>query len=768
MDPTATSENAEYYRLRQFLAVLQVIPLASMGTYFIVVLGLVTAWPLLDHLMLICWAFALCTIASGNLVFWWHYLLQKKTQNFNKFISRFLVFDLALAALLYAYFSIELFSQLDVHSRVVLTSIIAAFTATGALMFASLPMAGILWSLFLVATTGVGMLVTHNSYQSLGYLAITFGLFLCATVLLTSYKFIQSLIAETKIAQQGELISLLLHDFEQSVSDWLWEVDNQGLLQHVSVQLVDATKQSVDDLKSQTLLSILDSLLCPNVSHSDSVSQLNQIQSALQSNLSFNELLLPVLIKQKTRWWSFKAKPLFNEKNQLLGWRGVTSDVTENRIRELEMIRLANQDSLTGLANRYQFINSLNDIVPGAIDSAPCFLMMLDLDNFKNVNDSLGHHAGDQLLCHLATQLQDVTPKGALLARLGGDEFALIVSQIDNYTVSAADAAALATTIQAKLAIPFNLHGHKIESKISVGVSFAPDDATNANDLLNAADIALYQAKEDRNTVSFFTESLQQISLRKQRLLNDLQAAIDERQFFLMYQPQYDLNTEQVVSFEALVRWQHPSLGLISPDDFISLAESSRLIIPLGAWVLQEACREAMNWPESISIGVNISAMQLEYSNLGKTVDKALLDSGLTFNRLELELTESSLTHNGPKILNMLNAFRAAGGKVAIDDFGTGFSSFSYLHSFPLDKLKIDRSFIDLLASSNSDSQAQTIVNAIIQLSKALNLQVTAEGIETKQQQQILKDLSCHLGQGYLFAKPMAADKIDDFISNRH
>ncbi|MBL4631763.1 MAG: GGDEF domain-containing protein, partial [Paraglaciecola sp.] len=200
-------------------------------------------------------------------------------------------------------------------------------------------------------------------------------MFLCATVLLTSFKFIQGLIAESKIAQQGELISLLLHDFEQSVSDWLWEVDNQGFLQHVSVQLLDATNQSADELKSQTLLTILDSVLCPASAHCDTVSQLDHIQDALQNNVPFNELLLPVLIKQKTRWWSFKAKPLFNEKEQLTGWRGVASDVTENRIRELEMIRLANQDSLTGLANRYQFINSLNDIVPNAKDCTPCFLM---------------------------------------------------------------------------------------------------------------------------------------------------------------------------------------------------------------------------------------------------------------------------------------------------------------------------------------------------------------------------------------------------------
>lgn len=758
-------EKAEYYRRRQFIAVLQVIPLASFATYFIIALGVFSAWSLLDHRLLTIWALALTAIASYNLVLWGRYLVENKWSHFNRFVSNLLVFNLGLAALLYAYFSIELFAELDDNGRISLLAIVAAFAATGGWMFASLPLAGMMWSLLLVGTFGVGLLVTQSSFQLLAYLVIFYSVFLCATVLITSHKFLQGLIAETKIEQQGELIGLLLSEFEENVSDWLWEIDNKGLLQHVSIQLVEATNLMAEDLKSQTLLSILDSLLCKDLQHPKSDSQLKQIQNALQQNVAFKELLLPVFIKQKIRWWSFKAKPLFDEHRVLTGWRGVTSDVTEARTRELDMTRLANQDSLTGLANRYQFINSLNDIMSNPIATESCFLMMLDLDNFKNVNDSLGHHAGDLLLCHLAVQLQLVKPKGALLARLGGDEFALIVTHLDNHWVSPADAAELAAVIQTKIATPFNLLGHKIEAKVSIGVSFAPDDAINADELLNAADMALYHAKEERNKVCFFTQSLKQKALRKQTLLNDLQVAIDEQQFFLMYQPQYDLRSNQVVSFEALVRWQHPRLGLIAPNDFIPLAESSRLIIPLGEWVLREACREAMNWPNTVSVAVNVSAMQLEHSDLGETVDKALADSGLVQNRLELELTESSITQDHPRVLNMLSAFRKAGGRVAIDDFGTGFSSFSYLHSFPLDKLKIDGSFINLIEASNIDNQAKTIVNSIVELGKALHLQVTAEGIETIEQQQVLESMSCHFGQGYLFAKPMDAERIKDFIN---
>lgn len=760
-------EKAEYYRRRQFTAVLQVIPLASFATYMIVPLGLIFAWSLLDHSILIVWAVVMLSIVTCNLLLWWRYLVEDKWSRYNRFTRHFLVFNLALSALLYASFTIELFDKLDNNGRISLIAALAAFASTGGWMFASLPLAGIFWSLLLTGTFGVGLLATQNSFQLLAYLSIAYSLFLSAAVIVTSHKFIQGLMAESKIEQQGELIGLLLHEFEESVSDWLWEIDNKGLLRHVSIQLVDATNQTPDQLKKQTLLSILDSLLCNDAQYPNSLSQFRLIQDALQKKVSFKELILPVSIKQKIRWWSFKAKPLFNHVGILTGWRGVTSDVTEARIRELEMTRLANRDSLTGLANRYQFLNSLNKIMSDPIETKSCFLMMLDLDNFKNVNDTLGHHAGDELLCHLATQLESLKPEGAILARLGGDEFAVIVTRLENHSICPDAAAELAAKIRTKIALPFNLYGHKIEAKVSIGISFGPQDATDADNLLNAADIALYHAKEERNQVRFFTSSLKQKALRKQTLLNDLQVGIDEQQFFLMYQPQYDLNSHQVVSFEALVRWQHPSLGLIAPNDFIPLAESSQLIIPLGEWVLQQACCEAMKWPSNVSVSVNVSAVQLEYSSLGKTVGKALVESGLMHNRLELELTESSIMHDSPRVLDMLSAFRKAGGRVAIDDFGTGFSSFSYLHSFPLDKLKIDGSFIDLLEASSIGDQAQTIVNSIIQLAKALNLQVTAERIETLEQQQLLKDMTCHLGQGYLFAKPITPRQIKGLINQR-
>ncbi len=764
MDTAASPEKAEYYRHCQFLTVLTMIPLTSIAIYFIIPLSLISALQFLENWKLISWTISLVIVSLITTGLWWRYIVKKKQALSSRFERNLLFLMISFAALLYTYLILQLFGRLENDNKIVLIAIGAAFASTGGWLYASMPLVSISWSLILAGGTGVGLLVLYKDHHLLAYLAIFYSVFLCVTILVTSRHFIKNLVSQTKIEKQSELISLLLHEFEENVSDWLWEIDNRGVLQHISVQLVDASEKTVEDLRQQTLLNVIHGLLENKDKNSEGLKQFEYLKNTLEKNIAFKHVLLPVKIKQEIRWWSFKAKPLFNSQRILTGWRGVTSDITEAYTQELEMTKLANQDSLTGLANRYNFINAINNIVPESTKLEPCLLMLLDIDNFKNVNDSLGHSAGDQLLRHFATQINSVIPESSLLARLGGDEFALIVKQNANQIINRASAVKIAEDIQTKIDAPFTLQGHKVEVNVSIGVSFAPEDAMSTDGLLKAADIALYHAKEERNKVSFFTTALKEKALYKQILLNDLKKAIDENQFFLVYQPQYDLNSLKLVGFEALLRWQHPTLGVIPPSDIIPLAESSQLIIQLGEWALQQACRDAMAWPSSVNLAVNVSAIQLESSEFEETVNQALSSSGLLHNRLEFEITESSVMRSSPRILTMLSEFRKLGGRIAIDDFGTGFSSFSYLHSFPLDKLKIDGSFIALLETASSNNQAQAIVNSIIQLGKALNLQVTAEGIETLYQQNLLKDLVCHLGQGYLFAKPMKAEKIQGFI----
>ncbi|MDP5029636.1 bifunctional diguanylate cyclase/phosphodiesterase [Paraglaciecola sp.] len=760
-DPTADLKTQHYYRYRQFIAVLNVIPLASFATYFIAGLGLVTTWQQINLWALGVWALFLIIIASINLVLWRRFVWHKiKPHNINV-LSWILTFNLGVAALLYASLCLAMFGLFEDHHRILLVGTAAAFSATGCWMFASMPIAGVLWGALLPGILGIGLLLSYSDrHGDLGLISMLYSLFLIVTVLVTSRKFVTSLIAETKIEQQGELISLLLHDFEENANDWLWEIDSKGFLRHVSVQLINASGKTEKELKKQPVADIIKTFLAVNNEYSQT--EFEKITDALAKPLAFNDLRLKVNVNEQQRWWSLKAKPLFDERNRFVGWRGVTSDITAAYSRELEMTRLANIDSLTGLANRYHFLNVLRDLVPNKADVTPCYLMMLDLDNFKIVNDSLGHYAGDQLLVHLAETLGKIIPPSALLARLGGDEFAIIMRE----GLTQESATIFAHHLQFAIAKPFTLQEYKIEMKASIGISFAPDDQCTAADLLNASDIALYDAKEaGRNKLSFFSPQLQKRALFKQKLLIDLKSAIVNQQFFLLYQPQIDLATGQLVGFEALVRWQHPTEGLISPDDFIPLAETSKLIIELGAWVLQQACRDAVLWPEHLRVAVNVSGVQCEDIRLHKVIHQALVDSGLAQHRLELELTESALMNQSSELLGVLSEFRQAGGTVAIDDFGTGFSSFSYLHSFPLDKLKIDRSFVKLLGFEQSNNKAEAIVQSIILLAKSLDLSLTAEGVETPQQQVFLTKLHCDLAQGYLFSKPISAECVTEYIA---
>ncbi|WP_158768429.1 bifunctional diguanylate cyclase/phosphodiesterase [Paraglaciecola sp. L1A13] len=761
MAPLASKEATAKFRRSQFLAVLQVVPLASLATYLIIALAFFTTSEIVPPPTFIIWACGLTLIASYNLMLWRRFILHRQWARYGVVTHYILIFNLSLAALLYGYLSLQLFSLLADNQRILLVAIIAAFSATGCWMFASIPLAGLLWSMLLSGVFGMGILTTSSDFTFLGYLAIGYSLFLCATVLITSNRFIHALVTRKKMRQQSELISLLLNDFEENANDWLWEIDSQARIQHVSIHLINATGKSAHELAQHDFIAILASII--DTSIETAPSDLHKLRQRLALAVPFNDLRIRVQIQGETRWWAFTGKPLLQNRQSTNGWRGITTDVTEQHQRELEMVRLANEDSLTGLANRYRFIKELNTIALSINNPQPCFVMMLDIDNFKHVNDSMGHHVGDQLLCVIARRLTNILPSDAVLARLGGDEFAILITQ----NVTQQWARKFSHLIQIVLAEPTILSAHSLDIRVSIGISFAPQNANTVEELLKTADMALYHAKEEgRNRVCVFTSTLKEKSLHKQQLLNDLKTAIKKQQFFLMYQPQFDLQTSQLVSFEALVRWQHPTLGLVSPDEFISLAECSQLIIELGAWVLEQACLDCMQWPASISVAVNVSGVQLENSNLAETVNTILENTTLPHHRLELELTESSIMSNSSKILTMLSNFRLAGGRVAIDDFGTGFSSFSYLHDFPLDKLKIDRSFINLLDAGIPGDKAHAIVHSIIQLGKTLKLQITAEGIETQEQYRQLQLLHCDLGQGFLMARPLDAQQVLNFIAD--
>jgi diguanylate cyclase (GGDEF)-like protein len=423
--------------------------------------------------------------------------------------------------------------------------------------------------------------------------------------------------------------------------------------------------------------------------------------------------------------------------------------------RERRITQLAFNDVLTGLPNRTMFQQQLEHSFRASEGSGSLFaLHCLDLDQFKVINDTLGHPAGDALLVEAGRRVLEAA-RGQFVARLGGDEFVVLQAVGDDR--NAIDR--LARDILDAMAQPLAIDGNEVVPSTSIGIAIAPQDGGDGQTLLRNADLALYRAKEaGRGTYAFFEESLNERAQQRRQLEADLRLAIERGEFELHYQPLFDLEQNRICSFEALIRWNHPTRGQISPAEFVPIAEDTGLIVPIGAWVIREACARAAHWPEHIRVAVNVSAVQFHRGALNETILRALADSMLAPARLEVEITESIFLEGGDVTLKLLHSLRSLGVRVALDDFGTGYSSLSYLQSFPFDKLKIDRSFIQNLLTRDG---ASAIVRAITELAHALNIETTAEGVEETAQLMELRAHGCSSVQGFLFAEPMTAGDVD-------
>ena len=434
------------------------------------------------------------------------------------------------------------------------------------------------------------------------------------------------------------------------------------------------------------------------------------------------------------------------------GWIATHEDISDRQRAEERIVHMARHDALTDLPNRTMFRERLEYELKRIKRGDALAVLCLDLDHFKSVNDTLGHPVGDELLKVVAERLRRCIREPDTIARLGGDEFAIIMTGMHAPT----DPVLLAKRIREAIIKPYILDGHQILADISIGISLAPIDATEPDLLLKNADMALYGAKADgRGTYRFFEPEMDARMKARRELDMDLRKALANGEFGLHYQPLVNIQNNEITAFEALLRWNHPVRGLVPPAEFIPIAEETGLIIPLGEWVLRGACQETANWPTNIKVAVNLSPAQLNSRNFTEVVVNALAVSGMSANRLQLEITETVLLQNTFNTLATLQKLRALGVQIALDDFGTGYSSLSYLRSFPFDKIKIDRSFIQDLMSG---TEPLAIVHAIAGLAKSLNMISTAEGVETKQQLEALQALGCIEMQGYLFshARPPA------------
>jgi len=442
------------------------------------------------------------------------------------------------------------------------------------------------------------------------------------------------------------------------------------------------------------------------------------------------------------------------------GWVITHDDVTEQRKAEAKISHMAMHDALTGLPNRTSLRQQIGNCFGDLGHSERFAVLFLDLDRFKNVNDSLGHVFGDELLRQVGDRLQGCLQKGDTVARLGDDEFVVLQRSVHKPTDSSKLASRLVDSINA----PFDLGGHQAIVGMSIGIALAPADADGADQLLKNANMALHRAKLDGgSTYRFFESEMDDLMRSRHALEIDLRSALAGEAFELYYQPIVDIRSERICAFEALLRWHHPKRGVISPAEFIPLAEETGLIIPIGEWVIRQACVEAMKWPSDIRIAINLSPVQFKMPNLCQVVSNALAQSGLAANRLELEITESTLLLENEKTLSTLHQLRGLGTRISMDDFGTGYSSLSYLRSFPFDKIKIDQSFVCDL-SQNEDSMA--IIRAVTGLGNSLGITTTGEGVETQIELDYLRREGCTEAQGYLFSKPLPAKDALALVKN--
>lgn len=525
----------------------------------------------------------------------------------------------------------------------------------------------------------------------------------------------------------------------EAASDWIWETDRRLVITYLSGRFSAVTGFSDRQWLGQNFEELLQ---CDTTPLSLWFSKLTEESHASDLRCTYRDQ------SGQTRYCRVSARPIV-DKSGVIGYRGTASDITDEVAAHAQIQHLSMHDALTGLPNRNKLSRFLEEALLLNEHSMPLSVLMIDLDNFKPINDSLGHPVGDVVLQEAAHRLRDCTREHDLVARLGGDEFVVVLNGMDTHS----EIDKFCTRLIGSLHQPIDHEGHALHIGASVGVAVSRRQGYIASELIRCADIALYQAKADgKNTWCYFEPHMSDQIQSRRQMEDDLRLAVKNHEFVLHYQPRYKVDGKEIVSVEALVRWQHPTRGLLGPDLFIPLAEQTDLIVPLGRWVLREACETALTWPHDVLLSVNLSPAQFTHSDVVEDVREVLVGTRFPASRLELEITENVMLNDTEGALNTMNALKQLGVRLNMDDFGTGYSSLGYLRAYPFDGIKIDKRFIASIGNGEND---RAVVQAIISLGKAMGLTVTAEGVETEEQLGILGKDECHEVQGYLMSRPV-------------
>jgi diguanylate cyclase (GGDEF)-like protein/PAS domain S-box-containing protein len=634
-----------------------------------------------------------------------------------------------------------LLALLSLHSAAIVLMIALVISLS------TLPSLSIIFVSMVSVTAAGSFLWVGQPLLALGSIGIAVPL--CIGVVRQCRAQILSRMSEMRLRDKSETVSLLLREFEDSGADWLWQTDTTRCAIHVSPRFAYALGKDSREVEGQPILKLVAGEAWETGNYP---AELHEFADKLKKREAFSNLTVPVLMNGQQRWWELSASPRIADSGGFLGFRGVGSDVTEQCQSQEKISHLARFDTLTGLPNRLQVNESMTAALTYSEQwGARCAFMMIDLDRFKQVNDTLGHPVGDRLLAQVSKRLQALMGPNELCGRLGGDEFAVVVRDASDST----HISNLARSIIVSLSRPYEVDQHTIYIGASIGSAVGPRDGRSVEMLMRSADLALYRSKEDgRGVHNAYQPQLHAMAEERRLMEIELRHALDKDELHLVYQPVVDAMDGTLTGFEALMRWTNEKYGNVSPVKFIPLAEEARLIIPMGEWALRRACFDAVQWPSQVKVAVNVSADQLMSANFITSVVSALRDSGLPAQRLELEVTESLFLRDGGMAVQVLDQVLALGIKLSLDDFGTGYSSLGYLRKTRFNTIKVDRSFVTGAAKGVDECLA--IIRAVVAMADSLKMSTTAEGVETEEELALIRQLGCKKIQGYLFGRPMS------------
>lgn len=754
-DATVDEETERRIRAEQISAIVELVPMSAAAN--VLCAGIIVAlfFDTSAAGFAFAWSVSIFGFVAIALRNWWRTRNAARIGVGGNAVTRLTLNALLLGGL-WGLAAIVMLPGADTERQLVLQIIVTGMAAGGAFGLSTVPRAAIVYVWTIAFCSAIAMetatdLAGWRDQIAIVAMWVGFATYCSRNIGIHAVRFYENARNRVELTEKNEVIGLLLKDFQEHGGDWLWETDSEGRLVDPSPRLAEVAGRTIEEVRHMPLRALL--------AAGDAEGE-EALLDAMAWYEIFRDIVVSVRVGEAVRHWSLTGRPVFRANGTFCGYQGVGSDITERRAAEERITFLAETDPVTGLVNRMKFAAELERAVNDPAAQGRAILFYLDLDQFKSINDTMGHPVGDALLDQVGHRLMASTGPLDVVARIGGDEFAILRPGSDRPD----HASEVAETILATFETPFTLDDADFSVGTSIGIAIGPIDGATPMDLMKSADLALYRAKaEGRGTYRFFEPGMDERARRRRLLEQGLRAAMENDELYLVYQPIVDASSGRIAGFETLVRWRSPEFGNVSPAEFIPIAEECKLIVPIGEWILHEAAREAATWPRELRVSVNLSPVQFRNRRLLSTIVSALEHSRLTPSRLQIEITESTLLDAGEQTLAMLRDLRTLGVRVALDDFGTGYSSLNYLRKFPFDKIKIDKSFVDDI---DHREQSRAIVRAIIELTSAMGMATVAEGVETTSQLQTLRDLGCDEIQGYVISAAVEVDAIPDLLAS--